>query len=149
MFTYKYPRPALTTDAVVFGYDKKNDTKPLYLLLIERGGEPFKGCWALPGGFVNMDETVEEGARRELAEETGIVNLNMKQLHVFSKVDRDPRDRIVSVAFVATVNKADYQIKGGDDAVKAEWFSIDHLPPLAFDHQEIIAMAISRNAGNL
>lgn len=140
VYTYKYPHPAVATDSVVFGYDGKN----LHVLLIERGIEPYKGSWALPGGFLKMDETVEEGARRELEEETNIKDIYLEQFHVFSAVDRDPRERILSVSFLALVRKSDYNVIAGDDAAKAEWFDIDKLPDLAFDHKEIIDMAIEK-----
>lgn len=136
-YTYKYPHPAVTADNVVFGYDGSS----LYVLLIERGKEPYKGCWALPGGFVGMDETVEEGALRELTEETHVHDIYLEQFHVFSAVDRDPRERVVSVAFWALVRKTDYEVIGGDDAVRAEWFDMKALPRLAFDHEEMILMA--------
>lgn len=134
VYTYKYLHPAVTTDSVVFGYDGKS----LHILLIERGAEPYKGYWALPGGFVKIDETVEEGALRELAEETNIHDIYLEQFHVFSAVDRDPRERVITVVFFALVRKSDYKIIGGDDAVRAEWFRTDSLPPLAFDHAQII-----------
>lgn len=137
MYSYKYPHAAVTTDSVVFGYDGKD----LHILLIERGIDPYKGSWALPGGFLKMDETVEEGALRELNEETGVANLYLEQFHVFSTVDRDPRERVITVAFYALVRKSDYKVIAGDDAVRACWFPSDELPPLAFDHDEIIASA--------
>lgn len=140
LYTYKYPHPAVATDSVVFGYDGKN----LHVLLIERGLEPYKSCWALPGGFIHMDETVEEGAKRELQEETNVKDIYLEQFHVFSAVDRDPRERILSVAFLALVRKADYNVIAGDDAARAEWFRIEELPPLAFDHIYIITMARER-----
>lgn len=133
-YTYKYPHPAVTTDSVVFGFDGKD----LHLLLVERGAEPYKGLWALPGGFLKMDETVEEGARRELAEETNVRDLYMEQFRVFSTVDRDPRERVITVAFLALVRKSDYRVIAGDDAARASWFLADELPYLAFDHSEII-----------
>ncbi|MCF0178285.1 MAG: NUDIX hydrolase, partial [Bacteroidales bacterium] len=102
--------------------------------------EPFKGCWALPGGFINMDETAEESALRELFEETGIRNIFLEQFHVFSDVLRDPRERVLTIAFLALVRKSDYQVIAGDDAAAARWFVWDELPPLAFDHAEIIRM---------
>jgi len=139
-YFYKYPHPAITTDSVVFGFDGKT----LHVLLIERGGEPYKGSWAIPGGFIHMDETVEDGAMRELKEETGVDNLYLEQFHVFSAVDRDPRERVITVAFFALVRKSDYHVIGGDDAANAEWFAIDNLPELAFDHREIILMARER-----
>lgn len=136
-YCYKYPHAAITTDSVVFGFDGK----ALHVLLVERGGEPFKGDWAIPGGFIHMDETVEEGALRELKEETSVDHLYLEQFHVFSGVNRDPRERVITVAFFALVRKCDYHVMGGDDAAKAEWFAIDCLPQLAFDHKEIIGMA--------
>lgn len=140
LFCYKYPHPAIATDNVVFGYDGKS----LYVLLIERGLDPYKGSWALPGGFIHIDETVEEGARRELCEETNVKDIYIEQFHVFSAVDRDPRERVLSVAFLALVRKSDYCVIAGDDAMKAEWFNINNLPSLAFDHADIIAMARER-----
>ena len=136
-YSYKYPHPAVTTDSVVFGFDGKD----LHLLLIERGIEPFKGDWALPGGFIKMDETAEEGARRELFEETNVKDLFLEQFRTFSKIDRDPRERVITIAFYALVRKGDYEVIAGDDAARAHWFIIDELPPLAFDHSEIIDAA--------
>lgn len=121
MYQYKYPHPAVTTDCVVFGFDGKQ----LHILLIERGIEPFKGLWALPGGFMNMDETVEQCALRELKEETGVENIYMEQFHVFSDVLRDPRERVVTVAFLALVRKSDFRLIAGDDAARASWFEVD------------------------
>lgn len=135
MYSYKYPHPAVTTDCVIFGFDGKR----LHILLIERGLEPYKGHWALPGGFLKMDETVEEGAARELYEETHVKDVYLEQFHVFSTVDRDPRERVITVAFYALVRQTDYRILAGDDAARASWFEVDELPPLAFDHEEIIA----------
>lgn len=137
MYEYKYPHPAITTDAVVFGFDGR----ALHILLVERGAEPYKGCWALPGGFMKIDETVEQCARRELKEETGISNVYLEQFHTFSNVGRDPRERVVTVAFVALVRKSDFRLLAGDDAARAGWFGMDELPPLAFDHDDIISMA--------
>lgn len=137
VYSYRYPHPAVTTDCVVFGYDGKK----LNVLLIERGREPYKGHWALPGGFLKMDESAEEGAMRELREETNVSDIYLEQFHTFSAVDRDPRERVLTIAFFALVRKSDYNIIGGDDAVKAEWFGINELPDLAFDHAEIIGMA--------
>lgn len=140
-YTYKYPRPALTTDALIFGYDE--NTQDLKLLLIQRLNEPFKNMWALPGGFVDMDETVETGAVRELQEETNLKNVELEQLITASKVDRDPRGRTVSVVFWALINKND-DIKAQDDAKDVRWFSISDLPKLAFDHAEIINFALNQ-----
>lgn len=139
-YCYKYPRPAVTTDCVVFGFD---GTK-MSVLLVERGQEPFKGEWALPGGFLNMDETAEEGAARELYEETGVKDIFIEQLQAFSKVDRDPRKRVITIAFYALVRQNDYHVVGGDDAASAQWFPLQKLPPLAFDHDYILRMAIKR-----
>ncbi|MBO5053158.1 MAG: NUDIX hydrolase [Muribaculaceae bacterium] len=140
MYTYKYPHPAVTSDSVVFGFDGRL----LHILLIERGIEPFKGLWALPGGFMKIDETIEECAARELKEETGLQDVYLEQFHAFSTVGRDPRERILTVAFIALVQKWNFRLIAGDDAVKAQWFGLDSLPPLAFDHAEIISMARER-----
>lgn len=131
-FTYEYPRPAVTADCVVIA--KENEPK---VLLIRRGNEPFKGCWAFPGGFMNMDETTEQCAVRELEEETGLKVTEIKQIGAYSKVDRDPRGRTVTVAYLVVIDKAE-AVKGGDDAAKAQWFPISGLPKLAFDHEEIM-----------
>ncbi len=136
-YEYKYPHPSITADAVVFGYDGR----ALHLLLIERGLEPYKGSWALPGGFMKIDETIEQCAMRELSEETGVKNIYLEQFHVFSTVNRDPRERVVTVAFFAMVRKSDYRLIASDDAARALWFEIDELPPLAFDHYEIVEKA--------
>ena len=137
MYTYKYPHPAVTTDSVIFGFDGTS----INILLIERGIAPYKGTWALPGGFLNLDETVEEGAQRELYEETHVKDVYLEQFHVFSTVNRDPRERVLTVAFFALVSKNGYGVIAGDDAGKAQWYEWNHLPPLAFDHAEIISMA--------
>lgn len=139
-YCYKYPRPAVTTDCVVFGFDGSG----LNVLLIERGREPFKGQWAFPGGFLEMNETAEEGAARELHEETGVKDIFMEQLQVFSAVNRDPRERVVTIAFYALVRQHDYRVAGGDDAAKAKWFPLSDIPPLAFDHQRILMVAEQR-----
>ena len=136
-YHYKYPHPAITADAVVFGFDGK----VLHLLLVERGLEPYKGSWALPGGFMRIDETVEQCAARELMEETGVTDVYLEQFHTFSSVGRDPRERVVTVAFLAMVRKSDFRLIAGDDASRACWFEVDELPPLAFDHHDIISMA--------
>lgn len=140
-YTYQYPHPAVTTDCVVFGFDGEG----LSVLLIKRGIEPYKDHWAFPGGFMNIDETAEEGALRELNEETGIEHIYVEQLQAFTTVHRDPRERVLTIAFMAFVRQQDYgYVKGGDDAKEAKWFSIDELPPLAFDHAEILNVAIER-----
>lgn len=136
-YCYKYPHPAVTTDCVVFGFDGSG----LSILLIQRGIEPFKGKWALPGGFIHMDETAEEGARRELEEETGVKDIFIEQLQAFSGVDRDPRERVITIAFCALVRQKDYNVIGGDDAAEARWFPLDDVPELAFDHETILKYA--------
>ena len=131
-YTYKYPRPAVTADCIVM----TNESLPK-VLLIQRGFDPFKGCWAFPGGFMEMNETTEQCAIRELEEETGLKLDNLKQIGAYSKVDRDPRGRTITVAYLAIVDTP-LEVKGLDDAAKAQWFPIDALPPLAFDHEDIM-----------
>ncbi len=138
MFCYKYPHPAVTADCVVFGLD--GDV--VNVLLIERGGAPYKGCWAFPGGFMNIDESAEQGALRELNEETGLVLKDVKQVGAFTAVDRDPRERVLTVAFYTLMHKA--AVSGGDDAAQAQWFPIDKVPPLAFDHELILRKAVEQ-----
>ena len=135
-YTYKYPRPAVTADCVVI--TKEAEPK---VLLIQRGIDPYKGCWAFPGGFMNMDETTEQCAIRELEEETGLKISNLHQIGAYSKVDRDPRGRTITVAYLAIVNSP-LDVKGQDDAANAAWFPINALPTLAFDHADIMADAI-------
>ncbi len=137
-FCYKYPHPAVTTDCVIFGFD---GTK-LKVLLIKRGIEPYKGRWAFPGGFVNMDESCERGALRELKEETGLTGAYIEQFHTFSEPNRDPRERVITVAYYALVRIQD--VIGGDDAAQAAWFALDETPQLAFDHDRILREAMKR-----
>ena len=137
-FTYKYPRPAVTTDCVIFGFDGHD----LMVLLIERGADPYKGMWAFPGGFLRMDETLEECALRELEEETSLQPGMVEQFHAFSSVHRDPRERVITVAFYALVKMA--EVRGGDDANDARWFKVADVPPLAFDHDYILRVAMKR-----
>ena len=139
-YTYDYPRPALTTDAVVFGYDLKEDD--LKVLLIQRANEPFQDKWALPGGFLDMNETVEECAKRELFEETGLEEVILEQLQTFSELGRDPRGRTVSIVFFGLINMHKYEPKPGDDAKDVRLFSIKKLPQLGFDHNSIIKLAM-------
>lgn len=134
-YTYEYPRPAVTADCVVV--TKEAEPK---VLLIQRGNEPYKGCWAFPGGFMNMDETTEQCAIRELEEETGLKIDEVKQIGAHSRVDRDPRGRTITVAYLAFVDSP-VEVKGQDDAAKAEWFALSNLPELAFDHEEIMEEA--------
>ena len=137
-YCYRYPHPAVTTDCVIFGFDGER----LQVLLIERGIEPYKGRWAFPGGFLKMDETAEEGALRELKEETGLEGAYMEQFHTFSTPDRDPRERVITIAYYALVKIQ--EVKGGDDAASARWFPLDEIPSLAFDHDYILRMATQR-----
>jgi 8-oxo-dGTP diphosphatase len=136
-FCYKYPHPAVTADCVIFGFDGV----AIKVLLIQRGIEPFKGKWAFPGGFMNMDETAEECAKRELEEETGLNNASVEQFYCFSDVNRDPRERVITIAHYALVKLSD--VRGGDDAASARWFAMDEIPSLAFDHDRILRMAIN------
>ena len=137
-YCYKYPHPAVTTDCVIFGFDGSE----LQVLLIERGIEPFKGKWAFPGGFLNMDETAGEGAMRELKEETGLENAYIEQFNTYSDPGRDPRERVITIAHYALVRIQ--EVKGGDDAAKAQWFPIDEVPQLAFDHDKILRDAMRK-----
>lgn len=143
--TYEHPRPALTVDCVVFGFDEGE----MKFLLIRRGLAPFKGRWALPGGFVQVDETIDAAARRELAEETGLSNVFLEQLYTFGAVDRDPRERVVSVAYYALVSLAEHPATGASDASDAAWFPVADPPPLAFDHAEIMRTALRRLRGKV
>lgn len=133
-FVYDYPRPAVTTDMVVVAPGEGDE---LMVLLVERGGEPFKGRWALPGGFLNIDEDAPAGARRELREETGLEVGQIAQVGAYTKPDRDPRGRVISIAFVAYLNEV-RPVQGGDDAARAQWWPARALPELAFDHAKIM-----------
>jgi len=144
-YSYQYPRAALTVDCVVFGFDEGE----LKVLLIERGLEPFKGRWALPGGFVRVEETLDAAARRELAEEAGLSNVFLEQLYTFGTVDRDPRERVVSVAYYALVKLAEHSAKAATDAANARWFPVSEVPKLAFDHAAILETAIERLKGKV
>lgn len=133
MYTYRYPRPALTVDAIIY----VKDSERFSLLLIKRGREPFLGQWALPGGFVEMDELLEESCLRELKEETGLQLSNIRQYKVFDAIDRDPRGRTISVIFYAEL-ESQKEVRGGDDAALARWFPFFDLPQMAFDHYQIV-----------
>ena len=135
-YHYKYPHPSVTTDCVIFSFD---GTK-LKVLLIERGIEPDKGRWAFPGGFMRMDESAEEGALRELKEETGLEGAYIKQFGTFTNPDRDPRERVITIAYYALVKLQ--EVRGDDDAADARWFSLDEVPSLAFDHDMILRTAL-------
>ncbi|MGM0504916.1 MAG: NUDIX domain-containing protein [Bacteroidota bacterium] len=138
IYTYAYPRPAVTVDIVVLKKEK-NDVQ---VLLIERKNHPFKNMWALPGGFVDKDEDLETAAYRELKEETSIATIHLAQLYTFGKPGRDPRGHTVSVAYTGYLTNSNQKIEAGDDAKNFQWFSVDDLPDLAFDHQEIILYAL-------
>jgi len=144
-YTYEYPRAALTVDCAVFGLDEQE----LKVMLIQRGLPPFEGKWALPGGFVRVDETLDEAALRELEEETGLQKIFLEQLYTFSQVDRDPRERVVSVAYYALVNLRDHEVHASTDARDAAWFGVHDVPSLAFDHAEILKSALERLRGKV
>ncbi len=144
-FTYDYPRPALTVDCVVFGLDDED----LKVLLIQRDLEPFQGRWALPGGYVHEDEALEDAARRELAEETGLERVFLEQLYTFGDPRRDPRGRVVSVAHYALVKLGDHRVKAATDAREASWFPVWDTPSLAFDHDRILQTALVRLKGKV
>ena len=132
-FTYPYPRPSVTIDCLII---KKSD-----VLLIQRENSPYEGFWALPGGFIEMEETLEKAACRELQEETGISNIKLKQWRTFDDLDRDPRGRTISVVFTGYLRNSNIMLKAASDARNARWFNINDLPELAFDHSEILKLA--------
>ena len=141
MYTYEHPRPMLTVDVVAITIQSEQ----LYVLLIQRKQEPFHGSWALPGGFVDLDESLDKAAARELAEETGLVGITLKQLHTYGDPQRDPRGRVISVAYFAFIPAGmSLNLRGGSDASLARWFPTTELPELAFDHRKIIDKALSR-----
>lgn len=144
-FTYDHPRPALTVDCVVFGIDDED----LKVLLVQRDVEPFMGRWALPGGFVHEEEGLEEAARRELQEETGLDRIFLEQLFTFGDVGRDPRGRVVSVAYYALVKLGDHKVRAATDAREASWFPVWDTPSLAFDHERILQTALVRLKGKV
>lgn len=140
-----FPRPAVTVDCVVFGVDDED----LKVLLVQRDVAPFVGQWALPGGFVRLDESLEDAARRELAEETGLDRVFLEQLFTFGDPGRDPRERVITVAYYALVNIRDHRVRAATDARNAAWFAITDLPSLAFDHDRILEAARERLRGKL
>lgn len=144
-FSYEHARPALTVDCVVFGLDDES----LKVLLIRRAAKPFEGRWALPGGFVRLDESLDDAARRELAEETGVKLAYLEQLYTFGAPGRDPRERVVTVAYFALVKLLDHAVHAATDASDAAWFAVDQLPRLAFDHGQIFAVARERLRGKV
>ena len=140
-YVYDWPRPMVTVDAIVFGFFRGRAK----LLLINRAKEPFKGQWALPGGFIEIDEELEDAVARELAEETGLTRVPLQQMHTFGRCGRDPRGRQITVAFMGIVTKGQNKIRAGDDAAKAHWFDVEKLPPdMAFDHREVAQFAIRK-----
>jgi 8-oxo-dGTP diphosphatase len=139
-FTYDYPRPMVTVDAVVL---RKNGSST-EVLLIKRGRYPYEGMWALPGGFVDMEETLEEAIVRELEEETGLKNVELRQLHAYSEIHRDPRGRNISITFYGSTDLQNSEVFGGDDAADARWFPVDQMPELAFDHKKVVDLALMK-----
>ncbi len=140
-YVYEWPRPMVTVDAVVFA----RSAGEWKLLLVKRKNEPFAGKWAIPGGFIGIDEELEDAVVRELAEETALTGVKLEQMHTFGTCGRDPRGRQVTVAFMGIVERGDKEVRGGDDAADARWFDIDGLPEdMAFDHKQVAAMALER-----
>lgn len=144
-FTYDYPHPAVTTDIAIFTIRQDE----LKVLLIKRALAPHQGMWALPGGFVRLDESLEEGARRELEEETGVSDVYLEQLYTFGEPDRDPRERVITVAYYALIPSEEFDIQAGSDAEGVGWFGMHELPALAFDHADILEMAYERLSAKL
>ena len=155
-FTYDFPRPSVTVDCIILGFDAEDETPVLRVLLIKRADEPFKGMWAIPGGFVETSdidgqgESIDEAARRELREETGITVAYLEQLYTFGTPGRDPRGRVISVAYMALVHQQ--EVIAGSDAAEAQWFAVedalDH-GKLAFDHRDILKLAVQRLQGKV
>lgn len=140
-YIYEWPRPMVAVDTAVFGLFSGKAK----LLLVNRGNEPFKGKWCLPGGFLDIDEELADGAARELAEETGLTGIKLEQIHTFGRCGRDPRGRVITVTYMGIVPEGKSKVKAGDDAAKARWFDIEELPKdLAFDHNNVTKYVISR-----
>lgn len=135
-----YPRPSVTADVIIFTLRESD----LFVLLVRRKYPPCEGMWAIPGGFVDIDESLEEAALRELEEETGVRDVYLEQLYTFGDVARDPRGRVITVAYFALVPAAAIHPRAGDDAAEARWWSVYDLPPLAFDHADILDYALQR-----
>jgi 8-oxo-dGTP diphosphatase len=145
MYSYQYPHPAVTVDIVIFTI--RDDR--LKLLLIRRAGEPYRGKWALPGGFIHLDEALDASARRELEEETGVSGVYLEQLYTFGAPGRDPRERVITVAYYALIPSDRLRLRAATDAEAVGWFGMEELPELAFDHTDIIAMAHERLVAKL
>lgn len=145
MYSYEYPHPAVSVDIVIFTIRDAC----LKLLLIRRAGEPYRGKWALPGGFIHLDEDLDASARRELEEETGVAGVYLEQLYTFGAPQRDPRERVITVAYYALIPSDRLQLRAATDAEAVGWFGMDELPALAFDHTDIIAMAHERLVAKL
>jgi 8-oxo-dGTP diphosphatase len=145
MYQYDYPHPAVTVDVVVFTLRDGQ----LKLLLIKRAGEPYRGKWALPGGFVQLDEGLDAAAARELEEETGVSKVYLEQLYTFGRVDRDPRERVITVAYYALIPSDKLELRAATDAEAVGWFGLEELPKLAFDHKDIVSMAHERLVAKL
>jgi 8-oxo-dGTP diphosphatase len=140
-YVYEWPRPMVTTDAAIFAVT----ADAAKLLLVKRGNDPYKGKWAIPGGFINIDEELEDAAARELQEETGLTGIKLEQMHTFGTLGRDPRGRQITVVFMGIIKDGLDRIKAGDDAAQAQWFDIDDLPPdMAFDHNDVAKLAIEK-----
>ncbi|MHC4692844.1 MAG: NUDIX domain-containing protein [Planctomycetota bacterium] len=140
-YVYEWPRPMVAADAAVFSIFEGK----VKLLLVERGNEPFKGQWALPGGFVDIDEELEDAVARELEEETGLTGVGLKQIGTFGKCGRDPRGRVITVTYMGFLTEGSSEVAAGDDAAKAQWFDIEQLPKdLAFDHDVVTKFVIER-----
>lgn len=144
-YCYQYPHPAVTTDIVVFTI---RDSK-LKLLLIRRKGDPFKGKWALPGGFIGIDEDILDCAKRELAEETGVSGVYLEQLYTFGSPQRDPRERVISIAYYALIPSDQIQLQAATDAEAVDWFAMDEIPELGFDHRQMVSKAKQRLTAKL
>lgn len=140
-YVYEWPRPMVTVDAAVFGFFDQQAR----LLLIKRKRYPYEGQWAMPGGFVEMDEELEDAVARELAEETGLTDVRLEQMRAFGTVGRDPRGRQITIVFMGIVDEGQTVVRGGDDASEARWFDIERLPEnMAFDHERIAQVAIAK-----
>jgi 8-oxo-dGTP diphosphatase len=144
-YQYEHPHPAVTTDIVIFTLEDDE----LKVLLIRRAGEPFKDSWALPGGFIEIGEDLENCALRELEEETGVTGVYLEQLYTFGRPDRDPRERVITVAYYALVPIDRLSIRASSDAAEVAWFPCKRLPALAFDHSQIIQLALERLAAKI